>query len=104
MDNQRSVQRIKQNKYYEAWDISKKYSNILMNHSKNDKNLEMCFAIHSQYISELKMKRINFSNTKNYIQVWDTLLNTLLNNPKIAVQRGAVKLLHQTNVQRSFRN
>lgn len=104
MDNQRSVQRIKQNKYYQAWDISKKYSHILMNHSKNDKNLEMCFAIHSQYISELKMKRINLSNTKNYIQVWDTLLNTLLNNPKIAVQRGAVKLLHQTNVQRSFRN
>ena len=104
MDDQRAEQRIIQNKYYEAWEISKKYSQILMNHSKNDQNLDMCFAIHSQYISELKMKRIDFSNPKNYIQVWETLLNTLLNNPKITVQRGAVKLLHQTNVQRSFRN
>ena len=74
-----------------------------MNHSKNDKNLEMCFAIHSQFITELRTKGLNNKN-KNYIQVWDTLLNTLLRNPKINVQRGAVKLLHQTNVQRSFRN
>ena len=53
MNNQRAKQRIIQNNYHQAWDISKKYSNILMNHSKNDKNLEMCFAIHSQFITEL---------------------------------------------------
>ena len=103
MNNQRAKQRIIQNNYHQAWDISKKYSNILMNHSKNDKNLEMCFAIHSQFITELRTKGLNNKN-KNYIQVWDTLLNTLLRNPKINVQRGAVKLLHQTKVQRSFRN
>lgn len=104
MNNQRATQRIIQNNYYQAWDISKKYSNILMNNSKNDKNLEICFAIHSQFITELRTKGLNNKNNKNYIQVWDTLLNTLLRNPKINVQRAAVKLLHQTNVQRSFRN
>ena len=104
MNKQREKERIIQNNYYQAWDISKKYSEILMNNSKNDKNLNMCFAIHSQFMTELKSKKLIFTKNKNYIQVWDTLLNTLLNNTKIPVQRAAVKLLHQTNVQRSFRN
>lgn len=104
MNNQRAKQRTIQNNYYQAWNISKKYSEILMNNSKNDKNLNMCFAIHSQFMTELKSKKLIFTKNKNYIQVWDTLLNTLLNNPKIPDQRAAVKQLHQTNVQRSFRN
>ena len=29
-----------------------------MEHSKNDKNLSMCFAIHGQYMNELKNKSI----------------------------------------------
>ena len=27
----------------EAWTVSKKYSQILMNHEKNNENLDMCF-------------------------------------------------------------
>ena len=89
-------------KYHEGWKISKKYTDILMSHSENDRNIDMCFAIHSQYINELRTRRIPFSKKLNYIQCWDTLLNTLLRNPKISVQRGALKLLHQTSVQRSY--
>tara|TARA_B100000700_G_C14910792_1_gene792149 strand:- start:321 stop:635 length:315 start_codon:yes stop_codon:yes gene_type:complete len=92
----------KEHKYHEAWNISKKYTDILMLHSENDRNIDMCFAIHSQYMNELRTRNIPRNKKINYVQCWDTLLNTLLKNPKINVQRGALKLLHQTNVQRSY--
>ena len=92
----------KQKKYRDGWNTSKKYTDILMLHSENDRNIDMCFAIHSQFMNELRTRRIPFSKKLNYVQCWDTLLNTLLRNPKISVQRGALKLLHQTNVQRSY--
>ena len=94
----------KQRKYRDGWNISKKYTDILMQHSENDRNIDMCFAIHSLYMNELKTRNIPRNKKINYVQCWDTLLNTLLRNPKINVQRGALKLLHQTNVQRSFVN
>ena len=48
----------KQRKYREGWNISKKYTDILMQHSENDRNIDMCFAIHSQYMNELKTRNI----------------------------------------------
>ena len=92
----------KQQNYRDGWNISKKYTDILMIHSENDKNLNMCFSIHSQFMNELKTRDIPRNKKINYVQCWDTLLNTLLRNPKINVQRGALKLLHQTNVQRAY--
>ena len=89
-------------KVRDAWNISKKYSQILMNNQKNDKNLSMCFVIHGQFINELRNKKLKFTKDNNYIQCWNTLLNTILNNPKIKCQRTAIKLLHQTNIQRSY--
>ena len=53
--------------YQEGWNISKKYTDILMEYGKNDKNLGMCFAIHGQYMNELKNKRIPIHKNKNYI-------------------------------------
>lgn len=98
----RSKELINKEKYYQSWNISKKYTQILMNHERNDENLDMCFDIHKQFIHELINKGLDISGKKNYIRCWDTLLNTLLNNPKILVQRNALKLLHQTNIQRSY--
>lgn len=92
----------KQRKYRLGWEISKKYTDILMFNSKDDKNLGMCFAIHSQFMNELKNRNVPRGKKINYVQCWDTLLNTLLKNPKVNVQRGALKLLHQTSVQRSY--
>lgn len=92
----------KQRKYRLGWEISKKYTDILMMNSKDDKNLGMCFAIHSQFINELRNRNVPIDKKINYIQCWDTLLNTLLRNSKVSVQRGALKLLHQTSVQRAY--
>ena len=93
----------KRDRYYEAWSISKKYTSILMLHEKD--NGYFCIApdIHSQYLSELQYKKMDISNQRNYIQVWDTMINTINNNPKEDVCRIAIRLLHQTSIQRSFR-
>ena len=98
----RGKEQYKRGKYLEGWYISKKYTEILMEHSENDKNLGMCFSIYGQYMNELKNKRIPLDKKINYIQCWDTLLNTILKNSKINVQRCALKLLHQTSVQRAY--
>ena len=90
-------------RYYEAWNISKKYTTILMDHEDGNAFFDIAQNIHSQYISELKYKKLDTIEKRNYIQVWDTMINTVNNNPKIDVCRGAIKLLHQTSVQRSFR-
>ncbi len=92
----------KQRKYRLGWEISKKYTDILMCNSKDDKNLGMCFAIHSQFMNELRNRNVPRNKKLNYIQCWNTLLNTLLKNPKVNVQKGALKLLHQTSVQRAY--
>jgi hypothetical protein len=91
----------KKNRNRDAWSISNKYTDILMLHSDGDRNINMCFAVHSQFMNELNTRGIPHNKKKNYVQCWDTLLNTLLRNPKIIVQRAAIKLLHQTSVQRS---
>jgi len=85
----------------EIWKISKKYSTVLMNHENKNEHLDIYANIHYQYISELKYKGFDIRNKKNYIQVWDTMINTVNHNPKIDVQRASIKLLHQTSVQRS---
>ena len=86
----------------EAWLISKKYSQILMNNEINDKFLNMYRVTYGQFINELRNKKIHFTNDKNYIQCWNTVLNTIIRNPKIMCQRRAIKLLHQTNIQNSY--
>ena len=97
MDNRRKEMKQKE-KYHEGWCLSKKYSSILMDHEKE--YFEIAPNVYHQFISELKVKKIPHTG-KNYIQVWITMLNTIQNNPKIHVCRGAMKLLHQTNVQRT---
>jgi hypothetical protein len=89
--------------YNKAWKISKKYTTILMEHEDNNIHFEIAPNIYSQYLCELKLNKIQTKN-KNYTQNWQTMINTLNNNPKESVCRASVKLLHQTSVQRSFVN
>jgi hypothetical protein len=91
----------KKKRYKEAWNVSKKYTSILIDHENKNEHLDIAANIHYQYISELKYKGIDTRKKNNYIQVWDTMTNTVSNNPKINVQRASIKLLHQTSVQRS---
>jgi hypothetical protein len=101
-NKQRENEFNKKQKYKNAWTISNKYSSILMEHENKNEHLDIAPNIHYQYMSELKYKGIDIRKKNNYIQVWDTMINTVNNNPKIDVQRSSVKLLHQTSVQRSF--
>lgn len=87
-------------KVRDAWNISLKYSTILMDNSKNDNFFNIYFSIYEEYLSELKRKRINFED-KNYFKIWETMVNTQLRNLKRDVRAGSIKLLHQTNIQRS---
>ena len=86
--------------YHEAWSISLKYSKILIEHEKNNEYFNLAENIYHQYISELKLKKLDFTKKKNYVQIWNTMINTINHNEKINVCRSAIKLLHQTNVQR----
>ena len=86
----------------QAWNISKKYSSILMDNQNNDNFIDMFYTIHGQFLSELRNKKLNRNNKKNYIKSWNTVLNTIHKNPKVTVKRGSIKLLHQTNVKRCY--
>ena len=99
MENREKEMKQKE-KYHEGWKISTKYSTILMDHEDRNEYFEIVSNVYHQFISELKVKKIPHID-KNYIQIWDTMLNTVQNNPTIRVCRGAIKLLHQTNVQRT---
>ena len=100
MENRRKEVEQKQN-YHEGWILSKKYSKILMDHEGRNEHFRIAPNIYHQFISELKVKNIPHTD-KNYIQVWETMLNTVQNNPKINICRAAIKLLHQTSIQRSW--
>ena len=101
-NNTRQNEFNKKQRIKKAWNISKKYSHILIEHENKNEHLDIAANIHYQYISELKYKGIDARKNKNYVQIWDTMINTINNNPKIDVQRASIKLLHQTSVQRSF--
>ena len=88
-------------KYYEAWEISKKYSKILIDHENNNESFLIVNNTYHQYISELKVKNIPHKN-KNYIYVWETMLNTIEKNMDIDVCRASIKILYQTSIQRSY--
>lgn len=86
----------------DAWKISLKYSKILMGHSNNDENFDIVYNIHHEYLSELQRNGLNLKQ-KNYMQIWDTMINTQIRNSKRNIKAAAIKLLHQTNVQRCDR-
>lgn len=55
----------------------------------------ICCSVYGRYLTELKSKKLPIKN-KNYIQVWDTMINTV---KKGVLERRAIKLLHQTSYQ-----
>ncbi len=95
---------MKKEKYNEAWKISKKYTSILMEHEDNNDHFKIAPNIYSQYLSELQLKNIDRNIKQRYVQIWETMINTVNHNLKVDVCRAAIKLLHQTSVQRSFVN
>ena len=98
-DYRRSISYINQTKYHGGWELSYKYSKILMKNINNYNLYEICLIIHNQYMNELKHKKINKDKNKNYVQVWETMLNTVFKGKDNS--KGAVRLLHQTNQKRT---
>jgi len=84
-------------KYREGWELSNKYSKILMNHIMNDNLYEISLTIYSQYMNELKNKKINTS--KNYVQIWETMINTIRKGKSCPLR--SIRILHQTSQQRT---
>ena len=64
-----------------AWNISLKYSKLLLKKNNNN-NLDYnyCCDTYNQYIIELKSNRISLLKKKIYIQQWDNFMNTLNKN------------------------
>jgi hypothetical protein len=86
----------------ECWKISHKYSSNLIRNINSRDIYNICCSIYGQYLTELKSKNLQLKdkqhNIKNYIQIWDTMVNTVR---KGEVETQAVRLLHQTNCQHS---
>jgi hypothetical protein len=89
--------------HQECWKISMKYSGVLIkNITSGDLGL-LCDTVYGQYLNELESNNLNTKsknhrNVKNYVQIWDTMINT------VRVCKGneisSIRLLHQTNCQR----
>ena len=90
-----SLQYDKDNK--EIWNISLKYSTILMN---NKSKLDTIFSsVYGEYINELKMKKLNHNNKNlKHIMIWETLSNNLkkIHNDHML----SLQILHLTNIYR----
>tara|TARA_B100000900_G_scaffold131298_1_gene111070 strand:+ start:1189 stop:1509 length:321 start_codon:yes stop_codon:yes gene_type:complete len=81
----------------ECWKTSLKYSNMLVKNIDSNDIYSISASIYGQYMSELQSKGLPMEN-KNYIQVWSTMINTIKKGNHSMM---AIKLLHQTNCQRS---
>ena len=99
-DKRRLLSFQEQDNYYKAWGISYKYSSQLMKKIKLNYDLDdiynLCMMLYKQYINELKFNQLKLKN-QNYIQVWETMMNTIRYEKKM---KQAIHLLHQTNQQR----
>ena len=97
-DNRRFFEQNIQNQYRVGWLLSLKYSKLLMDNIDSNDLYNVCCSIKGEYFQELRYNKLNLN--KNYCQVWDTMLNTVLNKKNKNNPKPAVRLLHQTNVQR----
>lgn len=89
--------------YQECWAISLKYSSILVKNIKSDNLLLSCNTVYGQYLHEIQYKNMNSKDkndtSKNYVQIWETMINTISKDYSKGI--AAVRMLHQTNVQRN---
>ena len=97
VNKRRNIAFLQKENYNECWKISHKYSSVLMKNINSDDLYSISASIYGQYMSELQSRRLPMKD-KKYIQVWSTMLNTI---KKGKHYRMAIKLLHQTNLQRS---
>ena len=89
--------------HYECWEISLKYSDVLIkNITSRDLGL-LCDTVYGQYLHELEYKNLDtkgksHTKGKNYVQIWETMINTVKKWKGNEI--SSIRLLHQTNCQR----
>lgn len=101
VNKKRRISYNKKENYNECWKISRKYSSILMKNINSGDLYNICCSIYGRYITELKSKNLQLKdkhNIKKYIQVWETMVDTVR---KGEIEKQAIRILHQTNCQRS---
>ena len=86
-------------KVKEAWKVSKKLSQILIDHINDKDIIQLSNQLYNEFLGEMKRRKIKL-NKSNYNQVWITMINIVKNNPKDKMKRMSIRLLHQTNIQR----
>jgi hypothetical protein len=94
-DKRRKVSFIHKEDYENAWKLSLKYSSILMKNMDSCDIYFICCSLYGEYINDIDNK--GYKKNRNYVQIWDTMLNTVRKGEKITL---AIRLLHQTNCQR----
>ena len=82
--------------HYECWNLSKRYSGILMKNLDSRDLYTICRSISGEYLNELTGN--NLSLEGNHIQVWQTMINTVKKGDHSI---ASIRLLHQTNCQRA---
>jgi len=92
-DKRRKISLQNYKNYHDAWKLSHKYSSRLIKHIGNENFYDLCAMYYSQYMNEINNRGYNNNKNKNYIQIWNTMINT--------GTRESIKLLHQTNVQKT---
>ena len=90
-DKRRKISLQDYKNYHNAWRLSHKYSSKLLKHIDNKNFYDLCEMYYSQYMNEINNH--DYNKNRNYIQIWDTMINT--------GTRESIRLLHQTNVQRT---
>lgn len=96
-DKRRSIAYHQKWLHDECWKTSLKYSSQLNKNINNKDLINLCHSIYGQYMNELQSRNLPMKN-KNYIQIWNTMINTVKKDENTIM---AIKLLHQTNLQRS---
>ena len=99
-DKRRRLEMQRKVDYNGGWKLSYKYSSILMNKLDSVDLYTICCSVREEFLHELKVNCL--PDNKNYTQVWLTMLNTVYDKKNKNNHGAAVRLLHQTNQQRTY--
>lgn len=104
MDSNREKEVLKKLNHYELWNLSKKYTEILVNHIKENSELQyLSENICKQFYSELTSRNFYLPKNHTIFHCWNTMIRTIQKHPcKRSLHKQSIQLLHQTSVQRSY--
>jgi len=99
-DKQRSLENSHYNTHLKTWELSLKYSTILMSNINTSNLYSLCISTTDEYIKSVKKlyKNKNVMD-RNFIQIWKTMLNTVKHGKNM---KSCIRLLHHTNLNNIY--